>query len=114
MPETPADTIRRAAQLMRERATAASPGPWHIGNAVDPTTPCNVHTFPGAQDVADNVGWLDAEHIAAMHPGVALAVAAWLDTWHPYGLTDETVADDWAEEYQHALAVSRAYLGEAT
>lgn len=41
-----------------------------------------------------------------------VAVADWLDTWHPYGLSDATIADDWAEEYGHAVAVAYAALGE--
>jgi hypothetical protein len=53
-----------AAIAEREKAAReAQPGPWHIGNAVDPTEPCNIHTFPAARGVADNLGWLDAEHI---------------------------------------------------
>lgn len=42
-----------------------------------------------------------------------LAVADWLDTWHPFGLSDEVVADDWREEWEHAKAVAYAVLGEA-
>jgi hypothetical protein len=41
-----------------------------------------------------------------------LAVATWLDEWHLYGLTDETVADDWAAEWEHAKHVASAALGE--
>ncbi len=112
MPETPADTIRRAATLMRQRAQAATPGPWHIGNAVNPTTPCNIHTFPGAQPIADDVGWLDAEHIAAMHPDVAALIADWL-AFEALRL-DETAADAAADESRgiYALDISRTYLGE--
>jgi hypothetical protein len=55
-------------------AQAATPGPWHIGNAVDPTRPCNVHAFPSARGVADEVGWLDAEHIAANDPATVIAM----------------------------------------
>lgn len=75
---TVADTVRRAAKLLRERAQKATPGPWHIGNAVDPTTTCNVHAFPSARGVADTVAWLDAEFIATVHPAVALLIA---DSW---------------------------------
>jgi len=41
-----------------------------------------------------------------------LAVAGWLDEWHPHGLTDETVSDYWAPEWVHAKRVARAVLGE--
>jgi Family of unknown function (DUF6221) len=54
-------------------AREAQPGPWHIGNTVDPTKPANVHTFPGARLVARGVSWLDVEHIACQHPTYVLA-----------------------------------------
>lgn len=44
-----------------EYLRAATPTPWHIGDAVDPTTPCNIHSATDARGVADNVRWLDAE-----------------------------------------------------
>jgi len=56
-------------QIARE----APPGPWHIGNAVDPTKPCHVHTFPGVRLVADGLNWLVAEHIARHDPARVLA-----------------------------------------
>lgn len=55
-------------------AREAQPGPWHIGNAVDPTQPCNIHTVPGCRGVAYNVGWLDAEHIIWHDPSHVLRV----------------------------------------
>jgi hypothetical protein len=63
------------ARLDEDEALAheAPPGPWHIGNAVDPTQPCNVHTFPSARLVADGLNWLAAEHIAHHHPARVLA-----------------------------------------
>jgi hypothetical protein len=67
-------------QFLRDRldedealAREAPPGPWHVGNAVDPTQPCHVHTFPGARLVADGLNWLVAEHIARQHPARVLA-----------------------------------------
>jgi hypothetical protein len=67
-------------QFLRDRldedealALEAPKGPWHIGNAVDPTQPCHVHTFPGARMVADGLNWLVAEHIARQHPARVLA-----------------------------------------
>jgi hypothetical protein len=63
------------ARLDEDEALAleAPQGPWHIGNAVDPTKPCNVHTFPGARPVADGLNWLVAEHIARHDPAHVLA-----------------------------------------
>ncbi|WP_051790082.1 DUF6221 family protein [Streptomyces sp. NRRL S-1022] len=63
------------ARLDEDEALAreAPPGPWHIGNAVDPTQPCHVHTFPGARVVADGLNWLVAEHIAHQHPARVLS-----------------------------------------
>lgn len=63
------------ARLDEDEALAreAPPGPWHIGNAVDPTQPCSVHTFPGVRLVADGLNWLVAEHIAHHNPARVLA-----------------------------------------
>lgn len=62
------------AQLDEDELAAqeAQPGPWHIGNAVDPTQLCNVHTFPGSRGVADGLRWLDAEHIIRNDPASVL------------------------------------------
>lgn len=47
----------------------------------------------------------DAQYVASMHPQVALAVADWLDRFadpvYCYG----------PAEFDHALAIARAYLG---
>ena len=60
--------LRSTIEGDKAAAEKAQPGPWHIGNAVDPTRPCNVHTFPGASGVADNLRWLDAEHVVRQNP----------------------------------------------
>lgn len=67
------------AQFLRKRlgedealALEAPPGPWQIGNAVDPTQPCNVNTFPAVRPVADGLNWLVAEHIARHDPARVL------------------------------------------
>jgi hypothetical protein len=132
MPDTPADTIRRAAQLMRERATAVRPGPWHA----EPGSISLPGDKPWPSDyVAPATGVprfkvhseADAEHIAAMHPGVTTAIA---DSW-------EHQADDMADweanesiagglllpvvrsnkhgtrhDWTATLAAARTYLGE--
>lgn len=66
------------ARLDEDEALAreAPPGPWYIGNAVDPTQPCTVHTFPGVRLVADGLNWLVAEHIARQNPARVLAEVA--------------------------------------
>ena len=122
-----AETLRKAAALMRERAEAACPSPWRLGE----------HATLGPNEVwGDDDGWnasavattrtrlnpggtfhadADAEHIASWHPAVALAVALWLEHAAAraemkllHGGGTEAV---WSRE-RDALAVARAYLGE--
>lgn len=111
MPEmTPAQELREAARLIRERAQAASAAPWCVRVLPARTTgtlhpsPAQYMVIAGPVNVA-NAGEPDAPFIAAMHPGVALALADWLD---------RTAADDEFGEvtgFDEALAVARAYLG---
>ena len=102
-----AETLRRAASLMRERAEAASPPPW-VGT-VWPTEIPGVYsqaiedTRESDPEIARTLDKPDAEHIASWHPAVALAVADWLDvTARDVGTS--TLA------FHAALAVARAYL----
>lgn len=123
---TPFEELRVAAQLMRERATAATPGPWLLDrHAVRPGN--------GQGALALTNGRLNAEHITSWHPVVAFAVADLLENisddmhdhkaverTHPRGdvgtytavhpnneLTFEQPARwDWTS----ALALARAYL----
>ena len=94
MPETPAQKIRRAAALMRERAQAATRGPWrnHDGYVRDggyvatvlagegnKTRPVAwIPSFSNQPGDLDRQAWPDAIYIAAMQPGVALLIA---DMW---------------------------------
>lgn len=108
-----AETLRRAAELMRERAEAATNYPWmasapgevwkhYDGQVRAVGFPDDFD--PSICDVLDNA---DAQHIASWHPDVALAVADWLDR---IGADDRpTSALD--REGRSALAVARAYLG---
>ena len=117
--ESPAATMRRAAQLMRERAADAEkegygsthPGkPWcpewtytvvrHVERNLD--TECTAHPW-GSENEGDCNTWgrYAGYHVAGMHPGVALALAAWLDAAWNEGM-----------EWDEALSVARAYLGE--
>ncbi len=103
---TPAETLRAAARLMRERAQAATPGPWIVAGLHRQGVASTAHH--GGTTGVVGLGYtqeIDATHIASWHPAVALAVADWLDeeaAWTGQG-------DD-----KHALAVARAYLGEAS
>lgn len=120
MNESPAETMRRAAALMRERAKAATPGPWRPVAGIWGT-----ETFAaviGSEGVPEDAGtWLmatgrgaasqeaDADHASSWHPLVALPVAEWLDE-----VADDRHAclDAWVE--RAAFKVARAYLGQAS
>jgi hypothetical protein len=104
-----AETLRKAASLMRERAEKATPGPWVYDLAYGERFYSvgldeSVLVAPLAHRIARR--W-DAVHIACMDPAVALAVADWLDI----------TANRWESNPKYsggpdALAVARAYLGE--
>jgi hypothetical protein len=98
------DVIRQAARLVRQRAEAATKGPWtaHPDGLVWPERlgdPVSGSTEPE-----------DAEHIASWHPGVALPVAALLNA-----IADdmERHPRDWAAKVVAAEArdAARACLG---
>lgn len=110
---TGAETLRRAAALMRERAEAATPGPWLVE---DDEIEFNVlvdEGGPGVMYVArqfnqgHSEGERDAEHVASWHPDVALAVADWLDI---AAIVVERTGEP-TEMVRGALAVATAYLG---
>jgi hypothetical protein len=117
---TPAETLRAAATLMRERATAATPGPWRPVAGLWKT-----ETFAaviGPKGVAENAEtWLmatgrgavsqeaDADHAASWHPGVALAVADWLGI---EAAALERGLPDKSGTKHAALRIARAFLGE--
>lgn len=115
--ETPADLIRRAAAMVRERATAATPGPWtaHLLPADEhhrhPAHWVKAEYPDGAavsSEVVADCPWrqADADWIATMHPGVGPALAAWLEQAAD-ALTGTDVPDN-----EPALATARALLGE--
>lgn len=96
MSDDTAATMRSAAKLMRERAEAASPGPWKFflegrdhwgGDSIIQTGgdyDLTLDLTPQPTDVSRRRQWLgqwsaDQDCIAGMHPGVALAVADWLE-----------------------------------
>lgn len=115
-------TLRRAAQLMRERAEAVRAG----ANEPD--------MWFGADEIVNELMWgdqpqhgdvqADAQHIASWQPAVALAVAAWLqqaamDLWAHGPLCpsckdgcDECDDALWMPHVRKALDLAEAYLGE--
>lgn len=119
-----ADLLREAAALMRERAEAATPGPWehhrdHGGRETGDGELLigNIGDSGGGRRAADFIGkcwgWgpqqPNAAHIASWHPAVALAVADWLDG--EAGYVERHAASDLTTA--RALAVARTYLGRA-
>ena len=110
-----ADTLRKAAALMRERAEAALRGPWealgseHALGYFDVVQPADMD-----REIAARVWPSNAEHIASWHPAVALAVADWLDGVAWAIDSDDELAEPGFGEPTAAFAVARAYLGEAS
>ncbi len=122
-----AEVLREAARLMRERAEAATDGPWTVddpgmGRTKEIFGPIGALPGLGRQlPVAERVFGRDAKHIASWHPTVALVVADWLDAVAtrieeihdalPFSarLTLDSLNVTAAEQ---ALAVARAYLGK--
>ena len=119
-----AEILRQAAALMRERAEAATPGPWsqHTAEAAADTVifagsewVTNVDNCPSVGEhlrtpggsICSDQALPNGAHIASWHPAVAVAVADWLDQCAQFsergllGVIHE----------RKALAVARAYLG---
>ena len=98
-----ADKLREAAKVLRERAEAATPGPW-VQNGNN-----GIHTRVGACVATtaqhnDGRRKADAVYLHTMHPGVGLALADWLDDdfMHQHGPTE------------HAIALADLILGGAS
>ena len=115
---SPADQLRAAAKLMRDRANGATPGPWrafshmrdwYVASETYGQVTTGIHDETGSTEIVlierDRA---DAGHIAGMHPGTALAVADLLDATSTCECEE---GDDHADIRQAALAVARAYLG---
>lgn len=128
---TVAEELRQAAALIRERAEAATPGPWkHMclgsdGCIVVRTTGTKQEKMRGR---IAKFGWkdwhadhADAVHVAGWSAPVALAVADWLEEIaRQY---DAPPCDDpsgvctpceWRPDFNDALRVARAYLDEGS
>lgn len=48
--------------------------PWHIGDAVDPLTPCNLHAAHDGRGVAEGLSWQDAHLVAALRNAASAAL----------------------------------------
>lgn len=100
-----ADELRQAAETLRKRVDAATPGPWTLiwdscdcadgygcshgswVHAIRFPVPVQEPIRPGGEVLShhyesgvDEVPPETVEYIATMHPGVGLALADWLDT----------------------------------
>ncbi|HEY9494614.1 MAG TPA: hypothetical protein VIR15_07160 [Intrasporangium sp.] len=113
-----ADTLRRAAEVLRALSNGSTEGPWLVGHEVDGAY-AERRTVVRAQGLrVVTVGQTRQHHhreaeanvafIATMHPGVGLALADWLQL--------EADRLGWLENYAtpQALTVARAILGEAS
>lgn len=69
------ETLREAAKVLRERAEAATPEPWEVVGGGEYVQGPGILVAPDDGGVTTT----DADLIATMHPGVALALADWLD-----------------------------------
>ena len=125
--EAPAETLRRAAALMRERASGCQPRRWHWEALGEKRYPQRVSSDGNVALIAEC--YIDpvhrpyeAEHIASWHPLAALAVAEWLETEAggydalartSYGVAGAVfVAGAFGGDIDPALKTARTYLGE--
>lgn len=128
MSETsPSIELRTAADLMRQRATAATMGPWKpmvLGSegylvladwgTVRDRGRYRIARF-GMKDWDTDKA--DAEYVASMHPGVALKIADWLEAVAASYAELEPgyqafLAGDAGGDPDPIVAIARAYLGE--
>ena len=106
-----ADLLRRAAALMRERATDAGEAwgtdKWTAGETGWDDRQGGTYDVQSAGGLVAVAGCEElAEHIASWHPAVALAVATWLDSHADiHALRRRLIVPC------PALATARAFLG---
>lgn len=117
MSDGPAETLRRAAKLMRERAEGCETRGWHWVALGEKRYPQRISADGNLSVIAET--FIDpahrpyeAEHIASWSPPVAAAVAEWLDA---AASTAERTEAEGASVHpdSYAFKVARAYLGEA-
>ncbi|GAA2803352.1 hypothetical protein [Streptomyces showdoensis] len=111
---SPADTLRAAADKLRELTPAASPGPWAMnqwGNVETARHEEIAEVWP-----LNSVPDTNARYIAAMHPGVGTALAQLLGAAVEHVEMDVMCCDHGAHQCPDfagpALAVARAILGD--
>lgn len=123
MPESPAEAIRRAAGLMRERAMVALTEVAHQGDGT-PAAWWSAHGSPSGASLDSFMADCDAEHAAPFSPAMALRLA---DSW--FALADEMadypavlvplgvgIASRPGEPsmlWTHTYSAAVAYLGES-
>ena len=122
--------LREAEKVLRERAEAATPGPWEAYARYSPLCGAIFGVHNLVDDLTDvdvvesqEVTAVDAAYIATMHPGVGLALADWLEAIGAYwALVEESGepardADGWEVSFDemldsHALRLADLILGE--
>lgn len=107
-----AEYLRETARMMRGRAQDATSGPWSRAGVEG----MGFAVHRGEHDtVALHASGPDARHIAAWHPGVALAVADWLDVTAGHLASHDCEAHcepEGCPESHAAHAVARAWRGD--
>ena len=115
-----ADILRRAAAVLRERAEAATPGPWeameHDSNPGDEgvcllgaaATVTGSHMIGYFHVLSQAEQEANGAYAATMHPGVGLAIADWLQL--------EADRLGWLENHAtpQAVVLARLILWDAT
>lgn len=109
-----AGRLRASAALLRRRATLAAPGAWQVRIACSGMAVQAIEA-EGEAEVTPIIGHCNAEYIASMHPGVALALATLLEAAADYTVPDphDPACDccPCCEKDRNALAVADAILG---
>jgi hypothetical protein len=118
-PPTPAATLARAVNTLRQAANAAihdDRRTWMLGNTLgtrtavvldDPDKPTVL-----IETYAERLERVNA-YLTLVGPATGLAVADWLAHEASYQLHLDETGQDGVEDSSHALAVARAILGEA-
>lgn len=128
--ESPAATLRRAAEKIRKLAAQSTGAPWettwrgqeyHLDGYRDgDLEPISEWTYaiatwePEASEQRAECDTANADYMAAMHPGVGLALAEWLDTVARHCADGYVCCDSGehrCETVAPALSVARAVLG---
>jgi hypothetical protein len=106
-----AETLRRAASVLRARAEAHEGREWRWTGVGEHGYPQQVIALGNAALIAETYNGPDwphpaAEWIATVDPAVGLALADWLD-----GISNAERHEVNGADLHHALAVARAILG---